>query len=90
MDILIWLLIGGLIGCISSMITHQRAQQVILQNICIGMVGALLGGWLITPLLRDSITMKEQIYNAISILLAIIGAVFFLALINIFRRKLNP
>ena len=51
MNLLIWLVVGGVIGWIASMIMRTDAQQGMLLNIVVGIVGAMLGGWLISPLL---------------------------------------
>ena len=48
MNILIWLIMGGIIGWLASVI--MRTQEGILLNIVVGIVGALIGGWLISPL----------------------------------------
>jgi uncharacterized membrane protein YeaQ/YmgE (transglycosylase-associated protein family) len=48
MNILIWLIMGGIIGWLASVI--MRTQEGLLMNIVVGIVGALLGGWLISPL----------------------------------------
>ena len=50
MDFLIWLMVGGLIGWITSMVTNTQAEQGILLNVVIGAIGALLGGWLRAPM----------------------------------------
>ena len=48
MNILIWLIMGGVIGWLASVI--MRTQEGILLNIVVGIVGALIGGWLISPM----------------------------------------
>jgi len=52
MDIIIWLVMGGLVGWIASMIMGTDAQQGIIPNVVVGIVGALIGGWLAGPLRR--------------------------------------
>ena len=48
MNILIWLIMGGIIGWLASVI--MRSQEGVLLNIVVGIVGALIGGWLISPM----------------------------------------
>ena len=48
MNILIWLIMGGVIGWLASVI--MRTKEGILLNIVVGIVGASIGGWLISPL----------------------------------------
>ena len=50
MNFIIWLVVGGLIGWVASMIMRTDGQQGIFLNIIVGIVGAMLGGWLISPL----------------------------------------
>src|SRR5215212_8178445 len=50
MNFIIWLVVGGLIGWVASMIMRTDGQQGIFLNIIVGIVGAFLGGWLISPL----------------------------------------
>src|SRR5690349_14098625 len=51
MNLIIWLVVGGVIGWLASLIMRTDGQQGILLNIIVGIVGALLGGWFISPLL---------------------------------------
>jgi uncharacterized membrane protein YeaQ/YmgE (transglycosylase-associated protein family) len=50
MNIIIMLIVGGLIGWIASMIMRTNAQQGVILNIVVGIVGALLAGLLLAPL----------------------------------------
>ena len=50
MNLIIWLVVGGLIGWVASLIMKTDAQQGLLLNVIVGIVGALLGGWLLSPL----------------------------------------
>jgi uncharacterized membrane protein YeaQ/YmgE (transglycosylase-associated protein family) len=77
--IIAWLIIGGLIGWIASMIMRTNAQQGILLNIVVGIVGAFIGGLLITG---GSI---NQDINLTSILVSLVGAVILLAIVNLIR-----
>ena len=51
MGIIIWLIVGGIVGWLASIIMRRDGQQGILLNIVVGIVGAFIGGWLIGPLL---------------------------------------
>ena len=48
MGIILWLIIGGVIGWLASIIMKRDAQQGIILNIVVGVIGGLLGGWLLT------------------------------------------
>jgi uncharacterized membrane protein YeaQ/YmgE (transglycosylase-associated protein family) len=76
--LIIWLVIGGIIGWLASLIMKTDAQQGIILNVVVGIIGALIGGWLIAPLIGGS-----GIMGYVS---ALIGAVILLAIVNLFRR----
>ena len=59
MGFIIWLVVGGLIGWLASIIMRTDAQQGIILNIVVGIVGAILGGWLIGPLHRRGIDQRR-------------------------------
>jgi len=85
MGIIVWLVMGGLVGWIASMIMGTNAQQGVFLNIVVGIVGALIGGWMIGPMLgagsiNDSITVM-------SFVVSLIGAVLLLAILSLFRRS---
>jgi uncharacterized membrane protein YeaQ/YmgE (transglycosylase-associated protein family) len=46
MNIIIWLIVGGIVGWLASLIMRTDAQQGIILNVIVGIVGAFLGGWL--------------------------------------------
>jgi uncharacterized membrane protein YeaQ/YmgE (transglycosylase-associated protein family) len=50
MNFIIWLVVGGLIGWIASMIMKTDAQQGVILNVVVGIIGAMLGGWLLAPM----------------------------------------
>ena len=54
MNIVVWLVIGGLIGWLASVVMRTDGQQGILLNVVVGVVGAILGGWLLSPLVGVS------------------------------------
>ena len=85
MNFIIWIVIGGLIGWIASMIMKTDAQQGIFLNIVVGIVGALLGGWLISPLVGVP-TINQDAFSIGSLVVSLIGAIILLAIVNLFRR----
>ena len=50
MNLIIWLVVGGVIGWVASLIMKTDAQQGLFLNIVVGIVGALIGGWLLSPM----------------------------------------
>ena len=85
MNLIIWLVVGGLIGWVASMIMRTDAQQGVLLNVVVGIVGALLGGWFISPLLGQG-TINSGDFSLGGLLVSLLGAVVLLAVVNLFRR----
>lgn len=84
MSIIGWIIIGGLAGWIASMITGRNDQQGCLMNIIVGIVGAAIGGAIVGLLFADGNVMS---FNLPSLLVAILGAVVLLAIINLITRR---
>jgi uncharacterized membrane protein YeaQ/YmgE (transglycosylase-associated protein family) len=85
MNIIIWLIVGGIIGWIASMIMNTNAQQGMLLNIVVGVVGSVIGGWLIAPLLGSG-TLNQNDFSVKGLVASLIGAVILLAIVNLVRR----
>ncbi|WP_132137679.1 GlsB/YeaQ/YmgE family stress response membrane protein [Pseudoduganella sp. UC29_71] len=89
MNFIIWIVIGGIIGWLASMVMKTDAQQGILLNMVVGIVGALLGGWLLSPLFGAG-TINADDFSALSLLVSFLGAVILLGIVNlIFRGRLR-
>ena len=86
MNIVIWLIVGGLIGWVASLIMRTDAQQGMILNVIVGIVGAMLGGWLLAPLLGIGGTINQNDFSLPSLGLSLLGAVILLAIVNLFRR----
>jgi uncharacterized membrane protein YeaQ/YmgE (transglycosylase-associated protein family) len=85
MNIVIWLIVGGLIGWVASMIMHTDARQGIFLNVVVGIVGALLGGWFLSPLFGVS-TINQNNFSLQSLGVSLLGAVVLLGIVNLVRR----
>lgn len=85
MNFIIWLVVGGIVGWVASLIMRRDAQQGIILNVIVGIVGAFLGGLLISPLIGVS-TINQGNISIPSILVSLGGAVILLAIVNAFTR----
>jgi len=85
MNLVIWLVVGGLIGWVASLIMKTDAQQGILLNIVVGVVGALLGGWFLSPLLGAG-TINQNDFSLAGLAVSLLGAIILLAIVNLIRR----
>ena len=79
MGIIIWLIVGGIVGWLASLIMRRDAQQGILLNIVVGIVGAVLAGWVFGGGINEAITIRTFLFS-------IVGAVILLAIVNLIRR----
>jgi len=85
MNIITWLVVGGLIGWVASMIMRTDAQQGIFLNVVVGIIGAALGGWFLSPLIGAS-TINQSNFSVPGLLVSLLGAVILLAIVNLVRR----
>ena len=84
-NLIAWLVVGGIIGWVASMIMRTDAQQGVGLNIVVGIVGALIAGFLISPLVGLP-TINDGTFSIGSMLVSLLGAVILLAIVNLFRR----
>lgn len=84
MSFLIWVIVGGIVGWLASLIMRTDAEQGILLNVVVGIVGAFLAGWVISPLV--GVGTINQGVSIGSVIVSLIGAIILLAIVNLFRR----
>ena len=85
MNLIIYLIVGAIVGYIASRIMNTNSQQGLLLDIVVGIVGAFLAGLVLSPLLgigtiNDAITLP-------TILVSLVGAVILLALYKAVVRR---
>jgi len=84
-NLVVWLVVGGILGWIASMIMRTDAQQGIVLNVVVGIVGAALAGLLVSPLLGVP-TINQNVFSVGALVVSLIGAIILLAIVNLFRR----
>jgi uncharacterized membrane protein YeaQ/YmgE (transglycosylase-associated protein family) len=85
MNIIIWLIVGGIIGWLASLMMKTDGQQGIILNVVVGIVGAMIGGWLLSPLLGAG-TINQSNFSLPALAVSFLGAVILLAIVNLVRR----
>ena len=85
MNLVIWLVLGGIVGWLASLVMRTDAQQGILLNVVIGVVGALVAGLFVSPLVGTS-TINAGNFSLAGLLVSLVGAILLLALVNLVRR----
>jgi len=84
MNLIIYLIAGAIVGYIASRIMRTNSQQGLLLDIVVGIVGAFVAGWFLTPIFKvgtinDAITLPTM-------LVSLGGAIILLFVVNLFRR----
>jgi uncharacterized membrane protein YeaQ/YmgE (transglycosylase-associated protein family) len=85
MNIIIWLVVGGLIGWVASMIMKTDGQQGVILNVVVGIVGAMLGAWLLAPMFGAG-TINQGDFSLAGLGLSLLGSIILLAVVNLVRR----
>jgi uncharacterized membrane protein YeaQ/YmgE (transglycosylase-associated protein family) len=85
MNVIVWLLVGGVIGWLASLVMKTDNQQGVLLNVVVGIVGAVLAVWAISPLVGAG-TINQGNFSLPSLVVSFMGAVILLAVVNLFRR----
>lgn len=84
MNLIIYLIAGAIVGYIASRIMRTNSQQGLILDIVVGVVGAFVAGWFLTPIFKvgtinDGITLPTM-------LVSLGGAILLLFVVNFFRR----
>ena len=82
---LVYIVVGGLIGWVASIVMHTNGQQGILLNIVVGIIGAFVAGLVLSPMFGIS-TIGQGNYSLPAILVSLFGAIILLAAVNLLRR----
>jgi uncharacterized membrane protein YeaQ/YmgE (transglycosylase-associated protein family) len=84
-NFIVWIIVGAIIGWVASKIMGTSGQQGLLLDIVVGIVGALLAGWFLTPLFGVS-TINQANFSLPALLVSLLGAVLLLAIVRVIRR----
>ena len=85
MNLIIWLVVGGVIGWLASLVMRTDGQQGVVLNVVVGIIGAMLGGWLLSPLIGAG-TVNQGDFSLMGLLVSFGGAIILLFVVNMFRR----
>ena len=85
-NFIVWLLVGALIGWLASMVMRTDAQQGALLNVVVGIIGAMLGGFLLPLLGFGGSSINNNDFSLNGLLIAFAGAIILLALVNLMQR----
>ncbi|PXA95430.1 GlsB/YeaQ/YmgE family stress response membrane protein [Nostoc sp. 3335mG] len=80
MGLILWLIVGGIVGWLASLVMRTDAQQGIFLNIVVGIVGAFIGGLLFGG------SINSGTITVTTFLVSLVGAIVLLAIVNLVRR----
>ena len=86
-NLIIALVIGGIIGWLASIVMRTNAQQGLLLNIVVGIVGSLLGSFLLGRFFGADGNILNAPLDGGTLLAALVGAVILLAIVNLVTRR---
>ena len=86
LNFFLWLLFGALVGWLASLVMRTDAQQGLLLNIVVGIVGAFLGGLVFNFMGIGGSSINNSDFSLGALLVSFVGAVILLAVVNLVRR----
>lgn len=86
MNFIIWIIVGGILGWLASMVMRTNGQQGLILNILVGIVGAFIAGLVLTPLLGIA-TINQSNFSLPGLIVSFMGALILLAVVNLFSRR---
>lgn len=86
MNLIIWLIAGAVIGWLASRLMGTDGQQGLLLDIVVGVIGAVIAGWFLTPLFGIS-TINQANFSLPALLVSLVGAIVLLAVIRLVRGR---
>jgi uncharacterized membrane protein YeaQ/YmgE (transglycosylase-associated protein family) len=85
MNFIIWIIVGAIIGWLASVLMRTNSRQGLLMDIVVGIIGAFVGGLLLSPLFGVA-TINQRDFSMPALLVSLAGAVILLAVVNFFRK----
>ena len=84
-NFILWIIAGALIGWVASIIMRTNNRQGLISDIIVGIVGAFVGGYFLSPLFNVG-TINEGDFSIPALLVSLGGAVILLAISKLFRN----
>jgi uncharacterized membrane protein YeaQ/YmgE (transglycosylase-associated protein family) len=86
MNFVIWLIAGAIVGYVASLIMKTNGRQGLILDIVVGILGAFLAGYFLTPMLGIS-TINQNNFSIEGLLVSLLGAVILLAIVRLFNTR---
>jgi len=85
-NLIVWLIAGAGVGLLAARIIHERSRWSLLIYISAGIVGAVLTGYLATPMFRYG-GFSQGVFSILGLLVSLAGAIILLGVVYLWRRK---
>lgn len=85
-NFILWLVFGALVGWLASLVMRTDAQQGVILNIVVGIVGAFIGGLIFNAMGVGGANINNNDFSLTALLVSFIGAVILLSAVNLVRR----
>ena len=85
-NFIVWLIAGAIIGWLASRLMGTDGQQGLLLDIVVGVVGAFVAGWFITPLVGVG-TINQSNFSLPALVVSLVGAIILLAVVRLVRGR---
>ena len=85
MNIIILLIVGGILGWLASVVMRTDGQQGLILNVVVGIVGAVLAGYIVTPFIGGA-PITSGALGVQSLVVSFLGSIILLAIVNLVRR----
>ena len=85
-NFIVWLIVGAIIGWLASRLMGTDGQQGLLLDIVVGVVGAFVAGWFLTPLFGIS-TINQSNFSLPALMVSLLGAIILLAAVRLLRGR---
>ena len=86
MNFVIWLIAGAVVGWVASVIMRTNSQQGLVIDIIVGIVGAFIGGYFLSPIFGVG-TINQNNFSLPALFVSLLGAIILLAIIKLIRRR---
>ncbi|MFZ9396130.1 MAG: GlsB/YeaQ/YmgE family stress response membrane protein [Erythrobacter sp.] len=78
------LIVGGIAGWLASLVMNRDASMGVVWNIVVGCIGSVIGNMVVGPMLGIASTVQE--FSLTGLVVAVLGAVILLGIVNLIQR----
>jgi uncharacterized membrane protein YeaQ/YmgE (transglycosylase-associated protein family) len=88
MNLIIWLVVGALMGGLACLLNRTEGPPPVVTNVVVGVMGALMGGWFLSPLIGGSRTDQVD-FSGLGLIVSLAGATLLLAISNMAHHEMS-